>query len=226
VVLLDARRGKYSLVPGDRARALEGVVQGWPALRTAEIVAGGPAQPPSSLLESLISSGVLVPVRKAASIQEQEFERAPVMVAKQTLLDALAARENTKIHFRHWATFSLSVAYAAVMLKCRPFEAVIHDLRSRKQRRGRLVAEPPITAIREYVRAFSWLRPFGYAQSDACLFDSVALTDFLYRQGVFADFLIGVRVRPFAAHSWVQAQGFACNDVPEYLGEYSPILWV
>jgi hypothetical protein len=39
-----------------------------------------------------------------------------------------------------------------------------------------------------------------------------------------ADLLIGVRIQPFVAHSWVQTQGFALNGLPEYLGAYTPIL--
>jgi hypothetical protein len=80
--------------------------------------------------------------------------------------------------------------------------------------------------IRDSVKVFSWLRPFAYAQSDACLLDSVALMDFLLRRGVCADFFIGVKIRPFVAHSWVQAHGFAFNDAPEYLSAYTPILSV
>ena len=120
--------------------------------------------------------------------------------------------------------FSLSVLYATFMLKRRPFEALLHNLQRRKDCHRRAGTQCSVAQIREHVKVFSWLRPFAYAESDACLFDSVVLTDFLFRQGIAADFLVGVRIRPFAAHSWVQAQGFALNDLPEYLAAYTPIL--
>jgi hypothetical protein len=223
VVVLDARRGKYSIVPGDRARSLEVLVQGWPRLPLAEAVAGNQTAPSSTLLNSLVRGGIVMPVTDP---RLRVCVRAVVSVAQEALLDALAARERTKIRWRHVVTFSLSVTYAIVMLKCRPFEALLHNLRRRKERRATAPAKHSIAHIRECVRIFSWLRPFAYAESDACLFDSVVLTDFLYRQGVSVDLLIGVRIRPFVAHSWVQTEGLALNGLPEYLAAYTPILSV
>jgi hypothetical protein len=225
VVVLDARRGKYSLVPGDRARTLEGVVRGWPALVPPSVIPANRSGPSSSLLDSLVRGGVIAPRFECGSLDERH-ERAPAIVATEALLDALNAREIPKFSWRRVITFFLSVAYASVVLKHRPFYKLLNNLRMRKERGARLATEPTITEIRDCVRVFSWLRPFAYAQSDACLFDSVALTDFLYREDVFVEFVVGVRVQPFGAHSWVQFQGFALNDIPEYLGAYTPILSV
>ena len=227
VVMLDARRGKYSMVPSDRARSLEGVVRGWPALPMmatplVKFVAGHQTAPSSSLLNSLVDGGMVMPV---AVSPLRVCERA-IPVAQEALLDAMAAREQPRIHGRDVVMFFRSVTYATVMLKWRPFEALLCNFRQRKGCGTTGAVTRSIAQIRERFRVFCWLRPFAYAESDACLFDSVALMDFLYRQGVLADFFIGVRIRPFVAHSWVQAQGFALNGLPEYLAAYSPILSV
>ena len=221
VVVLDARRGKYSLVPGGRARSLEGVVQGWPALPLVEAVSEGRSAP-SSLLDSLVSGGIVTPVIDSPRI----CRRTALPAASEAILDALAAREMPEIHARDVVAFFLSVMYASVMLKCRPFEALLLNLRQRKECHKKDITMPSIARIRECIKVFAWLRPFAYAESEACLFDSVALTDFLFRHGVLADFFVGVRIQPFAAHSWVQVQGFALNDLPEYLAAYTPILTV
>jgi hypothetical protein len=222
VVVLDARHGKYSLVRSDRARYLEGAVRGWPILPKAQTV-GADVADPAKLLDSLVRGGIIVPAAQALLPMQG---RAPLVVAPASLLDALAVRDRPKVLWRHVVAFSLSVAYASVMLKRRPFNALLYDLQRKKERRATLLQSPPIAKIREYVRIFSWLRPFAYAESDACLFDSVALTNFLYRQGVSAQFCIGVRVQPFIAHSWVQSRGFAFNELPDYLAAYTPILSV
>ena len=222
VVVLNARSGKYSIVPVDRAQTLEGVVQGWPALRLGEATSGNPVAL-SSLLNSLIHGGIVMPV---TGPHLRRCERPAISLARKAILDALAAKHRPKIHSRDVGTFALSVLYAAFALKFRSFETLLNTLRQRKECRTRLAAGPSIEQIREYVRVFSWLRPFAYAESQACLFDSVALTDFLYRHGVLADLLIGVQIRPFVAHSWVQTQGFALNGLPEYLAAYTPILSV
>ena len=234
VVVLDARRGKYSIVPSDRARSLEGVVEGWPAVAVPEIGAAGQTAP-SSLLSSLIGGGIVMPVAEL-SLQHRKLLRdrellrgrkqVGILTARKALLDALSATEKPEIHSRDVATFFLSVAYATAMLKCRPFEALLLSLRRRKERSLTGAVTRSIEHLRECVKVFYWLRPFAYAESDACLFDSVVLTDFLFRQGVCAEFCIGVRIRPFVAHSWVQTQGVALNDLPEYLAAYTPILSV
>jgi len=220
VVVLDARRGKYSIVPGDRARSLEGLVQGWPTLPLTEGAVGNQTIP-SSLLDSLIRGGIVMPLEHP---RLRVGEPAAVHVAHEALLDAFAATEKPKIRSRDVVKFFLSVTYATAMLKCRPFEGLLINLRQRKASRATATAAPSIAYIRECVKIFSWLRPFAYAESDACLFDSVALIDFLFRQGVLADLFIGVRIRPFVAHSWVQVQGLAANGLPEYLAAYTPIL--
>ena len=220
VVVLDARCGKYSFIPGDRARSVEGVVQGWPALPPAETVAADPLVP-SSLLSSLIGGGM---VMRRADRNSALGERAVLLPAQEALLDALAVAEEPEVHWRDVLRFTLSVTYAKVMLKCRPFDTLLTDLRRRKDRLPTGGLTRSVTKIRECVQTFRWLRPFAYAETDACLFDSVALTDFLLRQGVAADFFIGVRIRPFVAHSWVQAHRFALNELPEYLSSYTRIL--
>jgi hypothetical protein len=221
VVVLDAHHGKYSIIPIDRARTLEGMVQGWPTFTMLEALPGTPTGSPYSLLNSLIQGGMVTPM---ADLRLGMQKRAVGFVAQEAILDALAARDTPEIHWRQVMMFSLSVLYATFMLKRRSFEALLHNLQRRKDCHTRAVAQCSVAQIREHVRVFSWLRPFAYAESDACLFDSVVLTDFLFRQGIVADFLVGVRIRPFAAHSWVQAQGFALNDLPEYLAAYTPIL--
>jgi hypothetical protein len=222
VVVLDARTGKYSIVPSDRARTLEGVVRGWPAIALPEGPAGD-LKAPSSVLDSLVRGGIVTTVSDSGS---RTGKRPAMFVAAETILNAMDAQKKPKIHARHVLAFSMSVLYATVMLKRRSFERLINDLRGRKERVRKNMGELSISHVRECVRVFSWLRPFGYAESGACLFDSVVLMDFLFRQGVPADFLIGVRIRPFVAHAWVQAQGFALNGLPEYLGAYTPLLLV
>jgi hypothetical protein len=221
VVMLDTRRGKYLMVPVDRALSLVGVVQGWPAVPTYS-GAREIASPPASLLESLARGGLIVDAKSALHAPE----RVNPAVADRALCGALDAWDRPTVRVRYTVAFLRSAAYTAGMFKFRPFESVVRALRKRKGRGYGAEVQVSLDHVRECVRAFTWLRPFAYAEADACLFDSVVLTDFLYRQGVFAELLIAVRTRPFLAHSWVQAQGFVLNEVPEYIRGFTPILCV
>ena len=66
----------------------------------------------------------------------------------------------------------------------------------------------------------------GYALFGAsCLEESLFLWGLLRRQGVPADFRIGVRTLtgPFESHAWVELDGIALNDI-ETVGQiYTPI---
>jgi len=99
----------------------------------------------------------------------------------------------------------------------------VTGLRSRHLNRGeRLAAD----ALPEAARAYAHLRPFALTAHDRCLHDSLALIHFLASLGMFPRWVVGVRVHPFGAHSWVQSGGLVLNDQPERVRHYRPILVV
>jgi len=83
-----------------------------------------------------------------------------------------------------------------------------------------------VDAMRAAVAAYLRLRPFALTSHDRCLNDSLTLVHFLASQGLFPQWVIGVRIRPFCAHSWVQSGGVVLNDLPERVRAYQPILVV
>ena len=79
--------------------------------------------------------------------------------------------------------------------------------------------EEVVDAVSAYLR----LRPLLFSARDRCLHDSLTLVTFLAAEGILARWVIGVRVRPFAAHSWVQHEGLVLNDQHERVRGYRPI---
>jgi len=76
------------------------------------------------------------------------------------------------------------------------------------------------------VSAFRTLRPLAMTANGECLIHSLALLKFLARYGVFPTWVIGVRLRPWRAHSWVQMQERVLDSTPEKVCEFTPILAV
>ena len=79
------------------------------------------------------------------------------------------------------------------------------------------------TARRDVVRAYLIGRrriPFA----PACLRDSLAMLIFLRRQGLSADFIVGVSDTPFTAHCWLQDRQVVLNDTVENVADFVPIL--
>jgi hypothetical protein len=74
---------------------------------------------------------------------------------------------------------------------------------------------------RAFMRADLVLSPL-----DQCLPRSIALASTLARRGISASLVIGVRLRPFLAHSWVQSGTLLLNDRPDVVCTFVPILVV
>ena len=62
--------------------------------------------------------------------------------------------------------------------------------------------------------------------TDRCLVQSLAMFAMLKRRGVPCRFAIGVRTRPFKAHSWVEFDTLVLNDDIENVLRFTPILVV
>ncbi len=226
VVLLDLKRDKYLGVGPKQMQALAARVKGWPVLPAA---AAEPAQA-EGMIGKMIAAGMLVtdpatgkearPVampRPEATLTQVDFDRRP-----QVSLTQLAGFVRASIGAR-------------LALRYQPIEAVVERVRRRKaafvsswRRRsnGHSVQPVDFDAARAPVEAFLHLRPLLFGARDQCLFDSLALLDFLARRGFFPTWVFGVQTAPFAAHCWVQEGDVVFNDTPDHVRRYAPILTV
>lgn len=80
-------------------------------------------------------------------------------------------------------------------------------------------------ALPELVASFLVVRRLLGAH-DKCLRWSLAMTDYLAALGHFPNLVLGVRLRPFAAHAWVQAGDVVLSDRLDHVLLYTPILVV
>jgi hypothetical protein len=106
-------------------------------------------------------------------------------------------------------------------LRRKGFAATIARLRRDKDRRP-LVAQGGGVAER-------WIQGFEQAKilrtpASRCLPRSLALATCLLKAGHDASLAIGVQIRPFLAHCWVQQGDVVLNDTPEDVAAYTPIL--
>jgi hypothetical protein len=73
-----------------------------------------------------------------------------------------------------------------------------------------------------------WVRGFEHAKllrspAKRCLPRSMALASCLFQAGFGVQLVIGVRLRPFSAHCWVQDGVTVLNDTPEDVAIFTPI---
>lgn len=120
--------------------------------------------------------------------------------------------------------FDVAVACrrADQLLRRTHISRIVAAVRDRKKRQ---TMSAPEERLRDWTATFGQLRPW-YPRDYRCLFDSLALIEFLARRGGYPDWLFGVQAQPFAAHCWVQVKGELLNESLEYASQFTPIMSV
>lgn len=147
---------------------------------------------------------------------------APTLPAVQSSIEAL-------VRPRLWpsdlARFGWACVSARRSLRKRSLWQIACDLRTHRERRA---VRPAFSAdeLAAAVARFRRLRPLAFTARDQCLFHALALTKFLEAAQLPAVWVIGVRLTPWGAHSWVQHGERVLDATPESVHEFHPIIAV
>lgn len=210
VVFLDLQRDDYTFVGPEGAAALR-------CLSSLEENVASPEW--RTALNEMLEGGLLTTDRNAGRV----IAPTTISVASQQLLDddaLLSARAS----LAHLLNFLTACTYAAARLRWGHLHRTIARVQLRKTHR------PPsasfdIDRCRELVAIFARLRPF-FPRRFLCLYDSLALIEFLARYRIFPDWIFAVRLEPWSAHCWVQQAGYIFNEEPEQAAAYTPVMVV
>lgn len=115
----------------------------------------------------------------------------------------------------YWACWK-----ASHLLRRRHISKIAARVRGRKRRSPN---ELRVDELRRQLLIFRRLRPW-YPRSYLCLFDALALVEFLARRRLFPEWVFGVQVEPFGAHCWLQTGDKVLNDDTEYAQQFTPIM--
>ena len=221
LVLLDLKEDRYWALEASQTVGLGALVGGWP-VKSADPTAS--AEPPSpetlAAIEVLRGRGLLtdsVPPGKdatpvAATIPARELVSESEPSAGRPL--------------GNWFVFFAASALAKIALRTWPFERVIRRVRRRKAQVDSKATQLDSERARKLVEGFARYRVFLFSSKNECLYDSLALLEYLARYGIYADWVFGVQTRPFAAHCWVQHGDIVFNDTVEHVSGYTPIMVV
>lgn len=218
VILLDLHRDKYIGVGGALLPALSARIDGWPAPGDDACIAANEAMV-DQWLTSMRSQGLVCPASASPPVASSNLEPTRSLYAgDQPIWDGMQWRRISrvacaKIVVGHWLKrHRLSAIVERIVDLRAPSPAVAeHAHQDRLQ-----------SAAAWYLRT----RPMLSTAHEQCLRDSLTLIRFLASERLYPQWVIGVRTRPFAAHSWVQEGGLVLNDVHETVRRYTPILVV
>lgn len=213
VILLDMRRNKYIGVGGQKLPSIAAAVADWP---TSPPLDTGTKASAESILDPLIEQGLLVPSIEGIA--------PPAIIGTATASMPAGTRfDKPALELRRFANLCTSAAVVSYWLKRRCLADIAGTVASlRQEREAAHKHAETSTAVAAYLR----LRPFVLTAHDQCLLDSLTMVRYLSREGLFPRWVIGVRTRPFSAHSWVQSGGLVLNDLHENVRAFTPILVV
>jgi hypothetical protein len=102
------------------------------------------------------------------------------------------------------------------------FASTVAGLERRRHHAGS-TREFDVARASPLIARFQRLRPL-FPRRYLCLFDSLALFEFLAGYDCFPHLVFGVIADPFEAHCWLQAGTVVLNDNLERTDRYKPIL--
>lgn len=127
-------------------------------------------------------------------------------------------------HLSYWVAFFHASIKASWKLRWYSMQRVVQSVESRKQH----FAESQIVnknSLYKMTAVFHSLRPY-YARKYLCLYDSLALIEFLAHYRLFPQWVYGIKAEPFGAHCWVQDDDCVLNDSVEHASRFTPIMAV
>jgi len=218
VIVLDLKRDKYLAFERQFWEPIVRRIGGWPM-----------SESPGSRLDRAPDEKVLMQLKRSGLLTENVDEgkdATPATIARPSasVIEDFRAQP-PDIRAGHVLVFAKAIVAALIRLRLQPIERVVGRILSQRSMSSR-TESPDLAAIRDLTEIFRRLRPLLFSSRDHCLFESLALLNFLSHYGTYPTWVFGVTTSPFSAHCWLQSGDLACNDSLDHLRRYTPIMVV
>ncbi len=208
-VFLDLAHDCYIGLDAEQSRALADLVEGWPE-SSMEAPAGR-----ALLAQGLLAQGLLVEAPAGRA-----HEAPPLPRAREELI-AWECMPPARVRVGHVFTFLRALLTVLIVLRGRSLQAMVRRCERRRRCYGSRF-DPERTRL--LLTLYSTIRLFVFARRGRCLLDTFVLIEFLAAYGSLPSAVIGVQVRPFAAHAWVQEGERVLNGTVPFVRGFLPIL--
>jgi hypothetical protein len=215
-IILSARRDKYLCVTNDNLTSIGHWLHGWQGGGTVRkhLTERGAAD--EQTIAALISNEIITsnPIDGKPFAQSASPARASAMEIPEVAF-------HKRIHPLCAARFLSACARVDWQLRTKGLSRALGRIERRRRRHA--VPASLAASRNELMAAFIELRPW-YPRAYLCLFDSLALLEFLASYRAFPQIVFGIVADPFQAHCWLQEGEVVINDSLERVGRYTPIL--
>ena len=210
-VFLDLRQDAYLGIDATQARALAPLIEGWPIRDHAS------PDDASEFADGLRVRGLLVRASRRPGVAT--LATPAVLPAPREELIAWDEMSPRHITLMHVLTFLRVYVLARLQLRFLKLERIVHAHQPTGTER-----DFDFERARLLTSAYQYIRTWVFARKGKCMLDSLTMLKFLAHYGVRPAWVIGVQVRPFSAHSWLQYRHWVLNGTPAFVRAYAPIL--
>lgn len=217
-IVLSAKRDRYLCVADTELASIGDQLHGWSTRSHSARSPSGDAER-NQLIESLTASGIIT----CNPAIGKSFAEAKYPAPEDRL--EVSESASARVSLRQALRFFLACAKIDWLLRTRRLYRTLASIERRRlhsESIGSLKYAPHIATL---LVAFQRLRPL-YPRSYLCLFDSLALFEFLAGDHLLPRIVFGIVADPFQAHCWLQDGSTVINDGLERVGRYKPILSV
>jgi hypothetical protein len=220
-IILDIHNDQYYCVPAQQFASLAPLIHGWlPSADETSRAVDRYADGANVLAAQLAAKGVLTEDPALA----RDAWQCP-FVAPTSILEVAGTTSAPAFVGSQVSTFLYSCAAADYQLRRKPFESIVRAIEARRLYRPRHGLVLDLHALKGLVATFNRLR-LWYPRPYLCLFDSLALLEFLARRDFYPRWIFGVTADPFLAHCWLQDESLVLNDALSRVSGYTPIMSV
>lgn len=173
-----------------------------------------------SLIASLVSSGIIT----GNPNDGKPFAESDCPACEKAMENL---ESNAPATHSIWSVIRFFLACVKIdwQLRRKQLSRILAKIERRRLRASSSVDIQNVIHASKLMAAFKDLRSL-YPRPYLCLFDSLALLEFLASYRSFPRIVFGIVADPFQAHCWLQEGDVLLNDDLERVGKYKPIVSV
>jgi hypothetical protein len=218
-IILDVRRDRYFCIPSAEFASIGPLIHGW-STATGDCQLQSQVESGETYAAQLAAMGVLSENSKFARKLPLSPITPPISILDtDDLVVPLVHRTLCAPRF-----FVACIA-AARRLRRHTFESTVAVVQARRDCAKGATGPFNFERARILISVFKVLR-LWYPRAYLCLFDSLALLEFLALHGLYPRWTFGVTADPFLAHCWLQEEAVVLDDSLARVSAYTPIMSV
>ncbi len=221
-IVLDTRSDRYFCLQREHFEPLAAVIHELRS-RVADVTARHGPLPVEAVevARSLLERGIL----NACSPGGNRAPPPDPLHAPTDVVDGDYRQADASARAIYLPRFLRACHRADFWLRRRSLDWTISKIASRARLRRQPETDFDIERATRLIRAFNALRPV-YPRDYLCMFDSLALLEFLAASDIGPRWVFGVCADPFKAHCWLQTGDLLLNDTLSTVSVYTPIMSV